>query len=98
MTNAPTDKTLWHAPAPGRLVVTPLDSLTALFDRASGQTHILSPPMPEMLAALASGPATAEALLDRLAADFDLAGEGDALAIVAARLAELAELGLVEAR
>lgn len=89
---------VWHAPAPDRLRTEPLDSLTALYDRASGQTHLLAPPMPEILASLAGSPATGPELLTRLAASFDLSAEGDAAAIIDARLHELAALGLVERR
>lgn len=87
----------WHAPAPERLVVTALDSLTLLYDRASGQTHLLGAPSPEILAALASGSGSAADLVERLRARFDLVGD-DAEAVLMARLEELAALGLVEAR
>ena len=93
-----TSETLWHAPLANRLVVEPLDSLTALFDRASGQTHLLAAPSPEILTALSDAPATAAELVARLAAKFDLSAEGDALAVIVARLDELAALGLVEVR
>ena len=88
----------WRAPEPGRLSVAPLDLLTALYDRASGQTHLLSEPMPQILDALAQGEATAAQLADRLADRFDLSAEGDVHAVIADRLAELAALGLVERR
>lgn len=91
------DETIWHAPLADRLVVEPLDSLTALFDRASGQTHLLAAPSPEILAALNGASAAAPKLVERLAAQFDLSAEGDALAVVIARLDELAALGLVSA-
>jgi PqqD family protein of HPr-rel-A system len=72
----------------------PLDTLTAVFDRASGQTHLLASPLPEILDALDVGPVTAADLTARLAASFDLEAE-DAEATIAARLTELAALGLV---
>ncbi len=87
----------WHAPAPERLVLTALDSLTLLYDRASGQTHLLATPSPEILAALAEGAATVPQLLGRLRARFDLDGDSAEMTITA-RLEELAALGLVEAR
>lgn len=92
------DEILWHPPLADRLVFEPLDSLTALFDRASGQTHLLAAPSPEILAALADAPATAAGLVERLAARFDLSSEGDALGVIVARLDELAALGLIEGR
>ena len=54
------------ADPPGHLRVVPLDALTALYHRPSGQTHIVSEPMPEILAALGNGPMTAEALFSQL--------------------------------
>lgn len=98
MKRSPCSPARWHAPVPDRLNVEPLDSLTALFDRASGQTHLLAAPSPEILAVLSDAPATAAELVERLAARFDLSVEGDALAVIVARLDELAALGLVEAR
>jgi PqqD family protein of HPr-rel-A system len=71
-----------------------LEGLTLLFHPRSGMTHILAPPSPQILEALAEGAADAAQLLERLRARFDFgAGEGgDALA---ARLAELDAAGLV---
>ncbi|MDZ3831077.1 MAG: HPr-rel-A system PqqD family peptide chaperone [Sphingopyxis sp.] len=75
----------------------PLGELTAVFDRRSMQTHLVVTPMPEILAALGDGACRADALADRLARSFDLEAEGDAVAILSDRLAELARMGLVEA-
>lgn len=79
-----------------------LDSLTAHFDRASGQTHLLASPLPEILHALAAGPADAARLTARISADFDTVDSGvdsgdvrSAEAVILARLEELAALGLV---
>ncbi|MBX9795807.1 HPr-rel-A system PqqD family peptide chaperone [Sphingomonas sp.] len=82
-------------PAPGRLRIVPLDDLTLVYDRASGITHVLASPAPEILAALDT-PMSADALLQRLAGDFALAD--DAAPALAARLDELALAGLVERR
>lgn len=77
------------------LLVAPLDSFTAVFHRASGITHLLTEPAPEILAALADGELTADALLARLGEGYDLA-DADRAAL-AARLDELVAAGLVEA-
>jgi PqqD family protein of HPr-rel-A system len=69
-----------------------LDGLTALFHRPSGMTHIVAPPAPQILRALAGAPADADELAARLSEGFDLEGGGEALA---ARLAELEAAGLV---
>ncbi len=70
-----------------------LEGLTLLFHPASGMTHILAPPSPEILAALAA-PGDADAVLARLGALFDFA-PGEGAAAIEARLAELEASGLV---
>ncbi len=69
-----------------------LDGLTALFHIPSGMTHIVAPPAPQILDALAAGPADAAELAERLSASFDIEGGGESMA---ARLAELEAAGLV---
>ncbi|MBN8845097.1 MAG: HPr-rel-A system PqqD family peptide chaperone [Sphingomonadales bacterium] len=77
------------------LRIEPLGELTAIFDRRSMQTHLVVSPIPEILEAMGPEVCDARALAQRLAARFDLEAEGDAPAIVADRLAELAAMGLV---
>ena len=87
--------TIYKAPSADALLVAPLDAFTAVFHRASGITHLLTEPAPQILQALAEGGLTLDALLARLAADYDLAdADRDALA---ARLDELVVSGLVAA-
>ncbi len=69
-----------------------LDGLTALFHLPSGMTHIVAPPAPQILDALAAGPADAEALFERLSQSFELEGGAEAME---ARLQELEQAGLV---
>jgi len=71
-----------------------IETLTALYHRPSGTTHILAPPAPQILEALAGRPGDADALLRRMEERFDLASD-DAPNAVAARLAELEAAGLV---
>lgn len=86
------------APA-DELALVPLDALTAVYDRRSGQTHLLAAPLPELLMTLGTRDWTLAAFCAELEAQFDFAeGDGDAGAVVAARLAELAALGLVDIR
>lgn len=68
-----------------------LDGLTLLYHSPSGMTHIVAPPAPEILGALAAGPADAGELLRRLRARFSFDG-GEA---IHARLDELEAAGLV---
>ena len=88
---------VWHAPTPERLRFEILDTLSLAYDRASGQTHLLASPLPELLELLAAGPATTAALEARMADAFDL-GDQPVGPLIAERLAELAAMGLVEAR
>ena len=69
-----------------------LDGLTALFHVPSGMTHIVAPPAPQILEALAGSPADLTELALRLSRNFDVDGAEDALA---ARLDELEAAGLV---
>lgn len=86
--------TIFWGPPDNGLLIAPLDEFTAVYHRASGITHLLTEPAPQILAALGEGPVSLDALLARLARDFDLTdGTREALA---ARLDELVEVGLVE--
>lgn len=84
----------YRAPPAEALRIVPLDAIVAVFHRPSAQTHLVVPPMPEMLEALAGGDATAAELLVRLAERYDMP-DADAAALTA-RLDELVETGLVE--
>lgn len=88
------DRTYRAAP-PEALRLEPLGELTAIFDRRSVQTHLVISPIPEILDAMGREPCNAAALAERLAAAFDLGEGGDARALIAERLAELADMGLV---
>lgn len=81
-------------PADAR-IVEPLDAMTLIYQRRSGITHIVAEPVPELLEAMGEDALTAAELARRLAVQFDLGAEGDAEAVVAERLDELATLGLV---
>ena len=69
-----------------------LDGLTALFHIPSGMTHIVAPPAPQILQALADASADAEELAERLSREFEVEGGGEEMA---ARRAELEAAGLV---
>ncbi|HXH14587.1 MAG TPA: HPr-rel-A system PqqD family peptide chaperone [Sphingomonas sp.] len=93
---------VFRAPPGDGVLLAPLDEFTAVFHRASGITHLLTEPAPQILAALtergtesgAEGGLSLDTLLDRLGRDYDLTdGTREALA---ARLDELVESGLVE--
>ena len=69
-----------------------LDGLTALFHVPSGMTHIVAPPAPQILEALAGRPADLKELVRRLSRNFDVDGAEGALG---ARLDELEAAGLI---
>jgi PqqD family protein of HPr-rel-A system len=85
---------LYRAAAPEALRIVPLDALTLVYHRASGITHIVDTPVPEILETLSAEPLSAPDLLMRLGERYDLV-DADPLAL-AVRLDEHAAVGLVE--
>ena len=84
---------LYRGPPEDGLLIAPLDAFTAVYHRASGITHLLTEPAPQILAILQEWALSLDSLLDRLERDYDLAdGTREALA---ARLDDLVEAGLV---
>lgn len=78
-------------------VLRPLDDISLIFHRRSGQTHMVVSPVPEILAAAArlARDFTVADIGDALSADYDLGDPGEALGGIAAHLESLALLGLV---
>lgn len=88
------DMTRYRAAPAATLRIDPLDSLTLIYHRAAGITHVVDSPVPELLAALGEQSLTLDETLAALAAAHDLI-DPDAAAL-AARLEELVGAGLVE--
>lgn len=87
----------YRAEDAANLIIKPLDDLSLIYHRRSGTTHIVASPVPEMLGAMGCNPLGVEEILERLSQQFELGDEAESLlAIIAARLEELAALGLVE--
>ncbi|MDG2535827.1 HPr-rel-A system PqqD family peptide chaperone [Sphingomonas sp. HITSZ_GF] len=86
--------TTYRAARPETLRIVPLDALTLIYHRASGITHVVDAPVPEMLEALAGDDLSVDQLLARLSERYDLL-DADPLAL-AIRLDELVQAGLVE--
>jgi PqqD family protein of HPr-rel-A system len=76
------------------LRIVPLDSLTAVYHRASGQTHVVVEPVPEILAELGNGTADVPDLIARLALD----DSSETRALLTDRLEELVATGLIARR
>ena len=85
--------TQYRAAPAATLRIEPLDVLTLIYHRASGITHLVDSPVPELLDLL-DEPLTLEQALAALTERFDLI-DPDAAAL-AARLDELVASGLVE--
>lgn len=86
--------TRYKAASAETLRIVPFDALTLIYHRASGITHIVDSPVPEILETLGQEPLSAADLLARLGERFDLV-DADPVAL-AMRLDELAAVGLVE--
>lgn len=69
-----------------------LDDFTLVYHRASGITHLLTAPAPEILATLGEAGRTLPDLAARLAEEYDLAEAAG----LSARIDELVAAGLVE--
>ena len=85
---------LYAADPPESFRAVEAEGLTLLYHRSSGLTHILAPPAPQILAALAAGPADAAGIVGRMGERFQVEAD-DPSAAIAARLAELEAAGLV---
>ena len=70
------------------------EGLILLFHARSGTTHLLAPPAPQILEAIAGRAGDVAEILARIGERFEIEGD-DAEAVVAARLEELEAAGLV---
>lgn len=84
----------YRAALAATLRIEPLDGLTVIFHRASGITHIVDSPVPELIAVLDGAALSLDETLAALAAAHDLMDPD--VAALAARLDELVEAGLAE--
>ncbi len=67
--------------------------MTLIYHRASGQTHVVASPVPELIEVMDETPRDVATLLARLAERFDVGDPNEGA--LAARLDELADIGLV---
>jgi PqqD family protein of HPr-rel-A system len=96
MTSEGAASDVWVGPPPSALQNVPMDGLCAIFDARSGQTHIVTAPVPEILALMGTTPMDHAAILDALCAQYDLEDTPDVALSLVARLTEMAELGLIK--
>lgn len=87
---------LYRAVAPDGLIQHPLDSMTLIFQRASGITHMVADPVPAIMEVMETDSVSVNDIARRLAASYDLVEGVETIDIVLARLEELCSLGLVE--
>ena len=87
------DTVLYRMARAESLSIVHLDSFSAVYHRASGITHLITAPAPEILATLGEAGMTRAALLDRLARDYAL-GDAD-MDVLRERLEELVATVLV---
>ncbi|MET3759985.1 HPr-rel-A system PqqD family peptide chaperone [Sphingomonas sp. UYEF23] len=87
------DTVLYRMARAESLSIVHLDSFSAVYHRASGITHLITAPAPEILATLGEAGMTRAALLQRLARDYAL-GDAD-MDVLRERLDELVATGLV---
>lgn len=79
------------------ILVRPLDTLTAIYQRRAGITHIVVDPVPQILTIMGRQPMRAGDVLVALNAAHNIPpAADDPFAVIAARLAELADIGLIE--
>jgi PqqD family protein of HPr-rel-A system len=82
-------------PATARIVA-PLDAMTLIYQRRSGITHIVAEPVAEILAVMGEDIVDVGLIAARLAAKFDLGDPREARLVIADRLSELEQIGLIE--
>ena len=76
------------------LIVRPLEDITLIYHRRSGQTHMVMSPVPEILAVLSREDGV-DGILTLLSRNYDIGDPAEALEVIAAHLEEMAALGLV---
>lgn len=73
------------------------DEIRILYDRRSGQTHLMTPDLAAVFDAIAEGPGTAEDVLARLSRSHaPEVGAGTVMEAIEGRLRDLGELALVD--
>ncbi|MFZ5608594.1 MAG: HPr-rel-A system PqqD family peptide chaperone [Pseudomonadota bacterium] len=85
----------WQAVDEADYSITPIGPFYAVFHAPSGATHILTEVALEILRLARPAPLSATELAARLQQEFALEAAGDVPAIVARRIAELDDLGLI---
>lgn len=76
-------------------LVTTLDTLSALYHRRAGMTHLIVEPLPEILSVLAQAPSTMAELMVKLGIEYGLEQNLQSAHALQARLDELEAIGLV---
>lgn len=85
----------WHVPNPRDLLLEHWDTETAVFDRRTGETHMLSALPAELLETLETGAMDAVALARVMAQTHDLPNDAVLKTQIQASLEQLARLDLI---
>jgi PqqD family protein of HPr-rel-A system len=78
------------------LFVTPLDSLSAVYHRPSGITHIIGEPIPQILEVLRPGALSLAELVARLGEYHAISADGDVEPVLQSHINTLIGIGLVQ--
>ena len=89
------ERVLYTGVAPDQVRLEALGLITLCYHRASGQTHLLMEPSPEIIAQLWGRTLSLDEITAALAAEFDVTAEADFADTLSARLQELCAIGLV---
>lgn len=86
----------YQAANPNDLILHPLDSMSLIFHKPSGITHVVADLVPAILEVMGGGSMVVEDVVIKLSENFDLEEGVDVEKIVLARLIEMSDLGLIE--
>ncbi|APG63818.1 hypothetical protein LPB140_11200 [Sphingorhabdus lutea] len=76
--------------------IAPMGEMSAIYHFASGQSHLVASPVPEILDILDGSPCDEKAIFDQLSAIFDVDNDDDLRILITQQMDELYALGLIE--
>jgi PqqD family protein of HPr-rel-A system len=85
------------AEQPEQIIRRSLDEVTVIYHRASGQSHLVASPVPEILDALTNNVLSVDDLFAALAEAYDLGDAQDARTELSGHIDQLTAIGLIRA-